>query len=168
MTRKKDDEHDEVADSIKDMAARKAQIQAEAAEVERMQSEEEARQRQARIDRDLAASEAEARFLEHQVGLVHDGETREQLLDRVRKLRETPAAPAYVPPPPTAFQQEQINIEQEAGRQAVARAEKEQARVNELRKKAEEERLAREGEMHTLQHPNPGQNEKFPTNQKAK
>ena len=106
----------EKTDSVNDMEARKAKIKAEADEIEKSQSEEEARQRQARIDRDLVTSEAQAKTLEHHAGLVHDGETREQLLDRVRALREAPAAPAYVPPPPTAFQQQQINAEQEAGR----------------------------------------------------
>jgi hypothetical protein len=151
-------------DSLNDMEERKAKIKAEAEEIERQQSEEEARQRQARIDRDLATSEAQAKSFEHQAALVHDGETREQLLDRVRQLREAPAAPVYVPPPPTAFQQAQINAEQELGRQMVARAEAAEAEGRERRRIAEEERIAREGTMTTLQHPNPGMNEKFPTN----
>ena len=158
----------EKTDSVNDMEARKAKIKAEADEIEKSQSEEEARQRQARIDRDLVTSEAQAKTLEHHAGLVHDGETREQLLDRVRALREAPAAPAYVPPPPTAFQQQQINAEQEAGRQAVARAEAEQERVNERRRELAAEELARNGEMKLVQHPNPGMGEPFPVNLKAK
>jgi hypothetical protein len=151
-------------DSVSDMEERKARIQAEAEEIEKSQSAEEARQRQIKIDRDLAAGEAEAKRLEVQAGLIHDGETREHLLDRIRRLREEPTTAPYVPPPPTEAQMTQIQIEQEAGRQAVARHEAMAAEVAERRKLAEAERLQREGEMHTLQHPNPSQNEKFPTN----
>ena len=79
-------------------------------------------------------------------GPVREGETREQLLDRIRKMRE---APSQEPPSAgylTDSLKQQLEKEQEAGRAAVAKAEEEMVKFREARQKA-----AAEGEKNVGQ-----------------
>lgn len=108
--------------------------------------------------------EEENQLLTKHAGLVHDGETREMLLQRIRDMREdVPKEPGPAKPSLTAYQQEILNAEQQAGREAVARAEKQMEAGRAAQQKAEAETKAREGTMERVHQPNPGQNEQFPT-----
>jgi len=64
-------------------------------------------------------------------------EGRERLLDKLRAHRDAAEAKAkaYTPPPPSARQLSRTELEMEAGRRAVARAEA--AKVNQLPRKIE-------------------------------
>jgi len=110
-------------ESIQHLEDRKASIQAE-------------NQQNEAIAKETAENKEIADFR----GLPRDGETRDQLLDRIRKLREVPA----VEPGPEAFGRtsegliKQFNAEQEAGRAAVAKAAAEMERNREIWQQAVE------------------------------
>ena len=55
-------------------------------------------------------------------GLPQPGETRDQLLDRIRKMREEKPAEPEAPVFRSEGQQKEFDLEQEAGRAAVAKA----------------------------------------------
>jgi hypothetical protein len=114
-------------------------------------------------ERQRAAREAESQELTRQAGLIKPGETRDMLVERIRKLREQNEAKAVeIPPPPRPPDlQRQFELEQKAGREAIAKAEAEYERNRELRRKYEAEERAKAGE--TVYHANPGQNEVYPT-----
>jgi hypothetical protein len=111
--------------------------------------------------RDEIARENEIKFLQDQVGLVREGETREMLLNRIRRMREE--KPRVIEPPPLSPEmQAQLDREQAAGRAAVAKAEAEHAKYRELWHKEEEDEKRRQPELNPLQHPNPSQEEQYP------
>ena len=116
---------------------------------------------------DRKADQAEREHLEKQVALVDQDDTRDMLLDRIREMRQDPGAvPESSRPPLTAFQQQQLEIEQNAGREAVKKAEAIAEQYQEYKKQIEAETKAREGTMTEVHHPNPGMGEQFPA-QKA-
>jgi type II secretory pathway component HofQ len=154
-------------DSVSDMEDRKTRIKEESDRADKEKADKEAQRKAKTAEREARMTEEEANSLEHQASLTKDIQTREQLLERVRQMREEKPEGPPPPPPPTEFMKEVIGIEQQAGRDAVAKAEKEMERVSAARRKADEETRAREGTMSTVQHQNPGQNEKFPTNNRA-
>jgi hypothetical protein len=71
-------------------------------------------------------------------GLPQEGETREQLLDRIRKMRESPPKEPESAPPRSEGLQKAFEAEQKAGREAVAKATAELERNRALQQKAEE------------------------------
>jgi hypothetical protein len=70
-------------------------------------------------------------------GIIKDGETREQLLERIRNASK-PVAVEIPPLGRNPALQKELEAEQQAGREAVARAEAEEKRYAELRQKMEE------------------------------
>ena len=84
---------------------------------------------------DVATRQAEDQEIARSGVLVHADETREQLLERIRKMREI-AQPMPTEVPRSEGQQKQFELEQQAGREAVAKAEKEME-VNRKRAEAE-------------------------------
>jgi hypothetical protein len=151
-------------DSIVHTEERRARMQAESDEqaMEREAIEEERKEKQG--ERERKATEEETRLLTEQASLIKDGESRDQLLERIRQLREQAKPPG--PPAPlgiSAYQQSIREIEEEAGRQAVARAEANMVEWRKNQEAAEKERLKREGEMQEVRHPNPSMQEQFPT-----
>jgi hypothetical protein len=113
-------------DSVKHLEERKASIQAE-------NKQNEA----------TAAEVAENQEIANFKGLPKEGETREQLLDRIRKMREEP--PPSVPESGGMVAQsliDQYEAEKKAGREAVAAAEK---RNEDARKAREAAAAAAEG-----------------------
>jgi hypothetical protein len=117
-----DDEDDEKMESVKHHEERKTKIQ------------EENKANEA-VTKELAENQEIANF--H--GLPQEGETREQLLERIRKLREHPE-----PTETTLFRseglQKEFDAEVKAGREAVAKAEAEMKRNAAAVTKAEGEK----------------------------
>jgi len=107
-------------ESVKHHEERKARIEAENTQNQQ-------------VSKELAENQEIANFK----GLPQAGETREQLLDRIRKMRETP------PPGPETqlFRseglQKEFDAEQKAGQEAVAKAEAERDRNHTAMAKAE-------------------------------
>ena len=132
------------------------------------EEEERARRERLEVDRQRAAKEAEIQHLTTQAGLVRPGDTRDMLLERIRKMREPPKVEEDKPGFRTPLQQEQFEAEQKAGREAVAKAEKEAEENRERIQKMEAEEAAKHGRMETVYHPNPTQKEVFPTNPKVR
>ena len=154
---------DEALDSITHHEERAAKMRAEAEAAARkaMAAEEDRRVQQ--TERNRVERHAQADELETRVGIIREGETREMLLDRIRKLREdVPAEPVYEYYS-SPEQLAQLEREQKAGREAVAAAEAREAQYREARLKAEAEEQASKAVMVPVHHPNPGQNEIFPT-----
>jgi hypothetical protein len=153
-------------DSVVHNEERREQMREEAAAQQAQAGEAEEKRELDQAERKRVAREAENQELAQHVGLVQAGETREMLLERIRKLRnEKPEVkedePGFRPP----SLQKEFDAEQEAGRAAVARAQEELERNREVWRKQEEEEKARrhEGITETVHHPNPTQNEVFPT-----
>lgn len=146
-------------DSIIHHEERAAKLRAEAKE-QAEQAEQVAQQHNAfQAERERVARNADADALEARVGLIRENETREMLMDRIRKMRELdkkpePVQELYCPPTIRA----QIELEQQAGREAVARAEVEQERMRQARE-AEPSGQAFTVPVH---HPNPSQDEQYP------
>jgi hypothetical protein len=142
---------------------RRAKMQEEAAENQHLAIDVMEKREAAAAERQRAAREAEGQELTRQAELIKPGETRDMLVERIRKLREQdePKAVEAPPLPRPPELQRQFELEQKAGREAVARAKEDQERTRELRRKYEEEERAKLGE--TVIHANPGQNEVFPT-----
>jgi uncharacterized protein YdiU (UPF0061 family) len=151
-------------DSVEHNEERRTKMRDEAAV---QQAQADAARRASVLEQDArerTIRETENQELTQQVGLVKEGETREMLLERIRKLRaemEPKIEDQPIPIPPE--QQKRTEMEQQAGREAVARAEQEVERNRELWRKQEEEERARKGSMETMHHPNPAQNEQYPT-----
>ena len=111
MTKKKnhdDNGDDEKMDSTRHHEDRKAKIEAE--------------NEKAAEDKEIANFK----------GLPQDGETRDQLLDRIRKMRETPPPPTEAEVFRSEGMQKEFDAEQEAGRAAVAKAVAEQEKYREM------------------------------------
>jgi hypothetical protein len=136
-------------------------IRAELAETDRLKSEADAKQQQHQAEQQQRALEAEQESLRKSVALVKNTDTRDMLLERIRKMREE-KPPEYRPPPLSEADRKRLAEEQEAGRQAVARAQAEVDRLREQREQRERAERIREGEMVPVHHPNPGQDEQFP------
>jgi hypothetical protein len=118
------DVKEEKSDSIKHHEGRKARIEAENAEKKQAAEAENTR---------LVENQEIANFK----GLPQPGETRDQLLDRIRKLREKPPE-VEVPLFRSEGLQKEFEAEQKAGQEAVAKAqaamERNQAAAAELAK----------------------------------
>jgi hypothetical protein len=153
------------ADSINDMAERKAKIREEAERIEREQAAAEERRQEKQAVRDMKIEDDDADMLERHANRLSDLGTRDQLLERVREMRLETTGNAQPPPSPmTEFQKQQLEIEQQAGREAVAKAEKLREETRVQREKMAAETKAREGHMAEVHHPNPGQDEQYPGN----
>jgi hypothetical protein len=72
-------------------------------------------------------------------GLPQPGETRDQLLDRIRKMREEKPVEVEAPVHRSEALQKDFDLEQEAGRALVAKAEAQRERYLELLAKEEAE-----------------------------
>jgi hypothetical protein len=151
-------------DSVTHNEERHAKLKAESEKLAKEEAKAQADRDEKLAVQALKADDAEIRLMEQQIGLLHEGETRDELLERVRQMRLDQAAEPVGPPPPSDFMQQQINIEQECGRQAVKKAEEELAASREAREKAAAEEKARQGTMETVHMPNPGQDEQYPAN----
>ena len=154
---------DEILDSIThhEERATKMRAAAEEAAQKAMQAEEQRKHKEA--ERNRVERHAQAEEMETRVGIVREGETRDMLLERIRKLREdVPAEPVieyYRSPEQIA----QLELEQKNGREAVARAEAQEAKFREARLKSEAEERAKQAVMVPVHHPNPGMDVEFPT-----
>jgi len=144
-----------------------AEAKVEAAE--RQRQHEVAMNKIERVDADAAVKQKAAEDAvedaetQRQVALVKEvstGDMREHLLQRIRDMRNE--KPKEVEPIGyTPDQLERLNVEQEAGRAAVARAEAEAERNRELRRKYEEEERQRLGSMETVHRPNEPEQRKW-------
>ena len=151
---------DPPTDSVTSAHERREKIRAEAAE--QAKAKEEAEQR--RLEREAQANEQARKEEEAYVqNASMTVETREHLMARILAMRAPPPEPPK-PPPMTERMRKQLEEEQEAGRQAVAKAEAEMEYARQARLKAQQEETAREGSMAPVVHPNPSVNEKFPAN----
>lgn len=103
--------------------------------LEKMQAEAQAKQEAVQAEETRVAEDLE---IKRAGGIIKEGETREQLLDRIRKMREPPA-----PPETTAFRseglQKEFDAEQAAGRAAVAKAQAELDKRNAALQQSEAE-----------------------------
>jgi stalled ribosome rescue protein Dom34 len=144
-------------DSIISAQERAAKIREESAQIEREQAEQAEKQRVQQAAQKAVAVQQEARNIE----LVSSGTTREHLLDYIRRKREE--KPVEIAPlGRTPGQMQEFNAEIEAGRAAVAKAEREQ---NMYREKFQNEAAieqARTGHMEQVYNPNPDQQQVFP------
>ena len=140
-------------DSFAHNEERREKMKAEAAAVEAPQENE----------REKTARERDIEFLEQQVSLVKQTDTRDVLLERIRRMREEKPQ-EYVPPPLSPAMQAKLEREQEDGRKAVAAVEAEQEANREIwRKQQEEERLrGNVPELVPLVYPNPTQDDQYP------
>jgi hypothetical protein len=151
-------------DSVELAKARLAKLREESDQINKAEASAEEKRQEQQAVRNTAIGNADADMLERQAYRLSDLGTRDQLLERVREMRlETPANTPPPPPPMTEFQKQQLAIEQQAGRDAVAKAEKQLEEARAWREKMAAETRASEGRMAEVHHPNPGQNEVFPT-----
>jgi len=151
-------------ESVNHTEGRHARLKAESERLAKEADLADANEAEKVAAQDRKASNSEERFLKEQAALLQPGETREMLLERVRQMREDRPAETYGPPPPSEYMKKQIEIEQEAGRQAVKAAEEEYERNKEAREAAAADIRKREGTMQEVHHPNPGMEEQFPAN----
>lgn len=113
-------------DSNKHHEDRRARMQAEAVENSKAAAEEATR---------VSENKEIASF--H--GLPKGGESRDELLARIRKMREAPPEPPPVETYRSEGLQKEFEAEQEAGRAAVAKAEAEREKYREIWAKEEAE-----------------------------
>ena len=125
--------------SIKHHEERQAKMKAEHAQNVEAQSSEGQRQKANQDVRDKEAKRLEDQELSQYAGIVHENETREMLLERVRKMREEPSGDPKPVGHVTEFQQSVIDAEQKAGAEAVAKAAAELEKGRAARQKAEAE-----------------------------
>lgn len=153
---------DKVFDSITHLEERSAKIRTASQEAAHTAAHAEEDRVAQQAYRERASRLARADELEVQAGLIKENESREQLLDRIRKMREEKPPEIVHVPYRSPEQQKQFEAEQQAGRDAVARAEANAEYYRALREKiAEEERLST-AVMVPVHHPNPSQDEMFP------
>jgi hypothetical protein len=150
-------------DSVTHTRDRRAQIKDDYEQEEREHQVAKNKEAHVEEDRKRKMQNEENQLLAQHATLVHQDDTREMLLQRIRDMRED--IPTELKPVghTTDFQKSILEIEQNAGRERVAKAEKEMEVGREARRKAEEETRKREGTMDTVHQPNPGMNEQFPT-----
>lgn len=151
------------SDSIEHHEERHAKIRDEAAAQQATAVEAEEKRVLDQIERDRVIRKAENQELAQQVELVKQGDTREMLLERIRQQREKDKPAEEQPVFLSESHRKRVEVEQQAGREAVARAEAEVERSRELRRRQEEVDRARQGTMETVYHPNPSQDEVYPT-----
>lgn len=137
------------------LTAQSAQMRAEAKETALTQQQAESqREFQSAVQREQTIQEQEKRVTD----LIPPGTTRDQLIERIREMRNAKIEVAhdyYISPE----QQAQLDLEQATGRAAVAKAEAEAKRFADIRMLAER---AAQGEMVPVHHPNPGMDEQYP------
>jgi len=151
---------DPPTDSVESLRERAEKIRAEAAE--QAKAREEAEQR--RLEREAKANEQARKEEEAYVqNAAMTVETREHLMARILAMRAQQPEPPK-PPPMTERMKKQLEEEQEAGRQAVAKAQAQDEWARQVRLKAQQEDAAKEGSMAPVVHPNPSMDEKFPVN----
>jgi hypothetical protein len=118
--KKHDDDVEEKTDSVKHHEERKAKIEAE-------------NEQNKLADIEVAENQEIANFK----GFPVAGETRDQLLDRIRKMREAPPKEPEAEPFRSEGQMKEFLAEQEVGRAAVAKAEAEAAKYREALARSE-------------------------------
>lgn len=157
------DDKDRILDSITHLGQRAEKMRTASQEAAHAAAHaEENRIAQAEY-RDRAARLARADELETQiVSIVSEKETRDMLLDRIRKMREEKPPEIVHETYRSPAQQEQFELEQKAGREAVARLTAEAERYKALQAKADEEERAKSAVMVPVHHPNPDMDEQFP------
>jgi hypothetical protein len=138
-------------DRLKAMQEQFAKTQEADAAAEKQRTEAQAHQ-------DKATREEHIKTLEKQHSLVHETDTREAIMDKIRAMRDERQGEP-IPLGHTEESMQQLTAEQEAGRAAVKRAEAEQERTRQLRERLAAEEMAKMREVH---HPNPSQHEQFP------
>ena len=141
---------------------RVAKMQAERDKKRDERIEAEVKAREDKLELERATRQADEEILERIAGPVSDTDTRDKLLERIRKMRaEKP--PEIKPMGRISAQQiQEFEAEQAAGRAAVAKAQAEIDRNRESVQKAKAEDAARQGTMTTVYHPNPSMDEQFP------
>jgi hypothetical protein len=103
--KKHDDDVEEKTDSVKHHEERKAKI-------------EEENEQNKQVAQEVADNQEIANFK----GFPVAGETRDQLLERIRKMREAPPKEPEPEPFRSEAMQKEFDAEQEAGKAAVAKA----------------------------------------------
>jgi hypothetical protein len=111
----------------------------------KLQVQQEERKQQARED--------DIKRLEQYADISRDQLTRDMILERIRRMREDKPQ-EIVPPPLSKWDKERLEMEQQAGREALAR-------VQAMMKPPSTEVVA--SEMTPVHHPNPSQDEIYPT-----
>jgi hypothetical protein len=153
-------------DSVTHHEERHAHMRDEAAAQQAMANEAEEKREAATVEREGYIREAEDQELTKQAGLMQHGETREMLLDRVRKMREEKPKEEERPVFRVESLQKEAEAEQEEGRKTLARIAAEMEKNREIGRKQEEEDRAKKkdpGMTETVHHPNPSQDQVFPT-----
>ena len=150
---------DKEFDSLAHHAERSAKIRDEFNDNARQEEQAEAQRAAHRAEQREQTIQTEEKRV---TDLIPPGMTRDQLLDRIRAMRneKPPEVPHdyYISP----AQRERLEAEQKAGREAVARAEAEEAKYREYRLKAEAEERAKQVTLTPVHHPNPGMDEQYP------
>jgi hypothetical protein len=145
-------------DSRAHLAAQSAQMRSEAKETALQQAYAEAeRKLQAAAQREQSIKAEEKNVTD----LIPPGTTRDQLLQRIREMRQEKVEEPhdyYISPE----QQAQLEAEQAEGRRAVAKAEAEAQRISDARILTVAAENARQGDMTPVHHPNPSQDEQYP------
>jgi hypothetical protein len=161
------DDKDKVLDSIVHHEERAARMRAASEEIAQLAAKAEIQRQAQQAQRELTARHARADELEAKAGLIHENETREMLLDRIRKLREEKPAEIVHVGYRSPEQQATFEAEQKAGREAVARAEAEIERIRDYWRQ-QTETAAKQASGPTpwtvspVHHPNPSQDEQYP------
>jgi hypothetical protein len=150
-------------DSIIKAEERVAKIRDESARIALERSEAETRQKAHRASQEVAARLIEEDDLKQASSNVNlEPATRDQLLERIRQMREE--KPVEITPAPhrTPRQQAEYDAEVAMGRAMVAKAEAEIERNREVQRKIAADERERAGTMTPVYHPNPTQNEQYP------
>ena len=138
--------------------ARSAQMRAESKETALVQQQDELqREFKFAVQREQTIQDEEKRITD----LIPPGTTRDQLLERIREMRNVRVEVAhdyYISPE----QQAQLDLEQATGRAAVAKAEAEARRISDARMLTVAAENARQADMNPVHHPNPSQDEQYP------
>jgi hypothetical protein len=147
----------DTTDSLAHHAERSAQMREESKDAARLHVQAEAQralQRAVQREQSIDAQEKQVN------DLIPPGTTRDQLLDRIRQMREEKVEIAhdyYISPE----QQAQLDLEQKVGREMVAREEARQQQAAQARALTVAA-ADQQGEMVPVHHPNPGQQEQYP------
>lgn len=148
---------DDTTDSVAHHTERSAQMREESKDVARQQAKADAQSAlQRAVQRELSIDAQEKQVID----LIPPGITRDQLLDRIREMRDEKVEVAhdyYISPE----MQAQLDLEQKVGREMVAREEARQRRAAETRTLAVATDTG-QGGMTPVHHPNPDQQEQYP------
>jgi hypothetical protein len=146
---------DDSKDSLTHHSDRSAQMREEYKEHVRQRAQDEAHATLQRAEQRKQSIDAQ----EQQVNdLIPPGTTRDQLLDRIRQMREEKVEEKYeyyISPE----MQAQLDLEQAEGRRMVAAEEERQRRAAEMRALTVADQ---QGVMVGVHHPNPGMDEQYP------